>query len=433
MNRLTSEQSHDLVDTFLKLGLAEPERHRLLWRGAREALRWHVPDAANPADAVWAALIFLDGREVVAGGPDHLAEYLWDAYRMVDFDRGAERIARAYHAITRARLRDADNLGLDSPMASGQTTRSHELTVALDRQQGGINVSWWQGGHRLPLGALRVSPDDFRPGADLFGALFPVPDGSQAPHGAGGVLRSMDRPASPLASAVRLRVATPDPQLAALDWSTIAFDGTTLARAHTPWTIEVTPDAAHRSTRRLPRPPRILVLAQTQPQVMRQLRGALGLFSHRYTLPALLDGVTDAGQLRHRLDAMEPHLVVLTDPPTPECLGALHDAPPVAVCAVGAGAERARELVPHVGAVVCLPDLDAAVGWLRRVALDALDPVTAAHEVTERPPRVFTAFGQWHATADDREQRPAPYLVLDRIHQRQAVKGQVDQLFNKHS
>lgn len=435
---LTDALIADLVRLLLALRYTSPDRIELLLHALPPPIRGDVPHHAEPRLHLTAALQTLDAPE----RRPHLRA-------LIDAARHHASPELPAHGELRALLARLDHDAAPAERACalglignhhGVESTSTALTVCLDRVGAAITLRYIC--QRQTLGPYHFSTDALAAldvgDASLYDLLFPGA-GRDARGARLDPFAALDR--GPTATeAVRLRICTRDPALAALDWHTLADPDQRPTRLDPlPWTVEITSTPAPTHHLRLVGTPRVIVLSPDAERAT-ALRDVLHIrtgdrrFDPRVIAAPTTDGLRDAlGTLKRPL--------VLTADVDAATLDALADIlaacdadhRPAAVCLCAPPASPLTRLSPHTAALVRAPDIARAHDWLLAVVADGLDPVTAAHPADAPPLPVHAQFAQWSAERAAHEERPLPGLVLDRIHQRRAVKGQLETLVKHNS
>lgn len=428
--QLSATDKTAIVTHLLALGFDAPARLDLLWTDRLRALRPHIARHARPADQLAGEV---DALSTLTDGHALLMELLDNALRISSDALPAKALLAAL--ITRLDDRGGA-LGLTRRMGALEL-KSTELTVCLDRFGDHIRLGYRIGGQPVGPTANYPAAHAADPAINPFELLFPAIRGAGRPD---PLAAAGARPT--LATALRLRVATRDPQLEAIDWWAATAEGTRLVapKAPTPWTLEVTPDAHPTAQPRLARIPRVIVLSP-DPLNAADLRAVLHMHSTDHRLDNRVIAAPDMHRLRSISGTRKAPLLLVAglDADALDALVttlALCDADhrPAAVVLVKPPPDfRPTRLLAGTAAVACAPDIEAAHIWLLAVLVDGCDPVTAAHcdRLPAPPLAIFTTFAGWPPAESSREDLPLPALVLDRIHQRRAVAGQLETLIKR--
>lgn len=436
---MTADLRAELTRLLLALRYDTPDRCDLLF--ATEALRRHrphIPAATRPHDHI---------RHIVdaftdPGLPDapRLLVALLDAARRNAPDRPESARLRAL--ADQLDPRKQAPWGLTRTVQGQMVIRSTELTVQLDRitttDGPRIRVEYRVAGQpisQIPIAsypaAAAEAPDDDR----LVQLLFPA-------HPTTG------DPLDPLAAhtghptfgtSLRLRICTTDPALLRLPWWRLRRDDTPLTGGLTPWTIELSPTPRPTAHVELPRVPRVIVIAP-DPAWADPLRRMLHIHSTDHRFDNRVTALPSPERLPERLGVRRLPIVLAAglDAPALDRLRAVlagrdRDHRPAAVCIVDPPPDHPPgALLAGAAAEVHAPDRAAAHLWMQAALVDGCDPVTAAHcPRLDAPLPVFTAFARWTPGQASTEKLPLPALVLDRIHQRRAVQGQIEALIDR--
>lgn len=426
--QLSATDKTAIVTHLLALGFDAPARLDLLWTDRLRALRSYIAHHGRPADQLAAEI---EALATLTDGHALLMELLDNALRL-----SSDALpAKAQLAALITRLDDRGGaLGLVRRQG-GLELQSTELTVCLDRIGDHIRLSYRIGGQSAGPTANYPAAHAADPAINPFDLLFPEVRGAGRPDplAAAGARPTM-------ATALRLRVCTRDPQLEALDWWSARHDRLLVdPRGETPCTIEVTPDPHPTSHPRLARLPRMIVLSSDARRAD-ALRKVLHMHSGKHRLDHRVRDARTVDDIGQRLGTRKAP-VMLVEGLAPDELDALTalltaapvDHRPAAIILVQPPAGfRPGALLAGTAAVICADDIASAHQWLLAVVVDGCDPVTAAHCARLAAPLpVHATFARWGSGEICREETPLPALVLDRIHQRRAVAEQLKSLIKR--
>lgn len=420
----------DIVRLLLALGYTAPDKIELLLRALPPDIHGDVPHHPEARHHLTATLQTLDAPPRRA----HLVTLLDAALRHSAPERPEHPELRAL--LDRLEHTDANDrrrgLGLVRDH-HGCAVTSTALTVCLDRRGEHIWLSHHADGQSTPERRYPAAVIDTLDPAHLYDLLFPA-DGHGGPRL--DPLARLGR--GPTATHdLRLRICTADRALAALDWRALADPAARPPAAHAApiWTVEITPTRTPERHPRLVGVPRLIVLSP-DPARADALRDVLHIRTADHRFDSRVAHAPTVDAVRQVIGTLKEPIILAADvdAATLDALAAAlatcdHRHHPAAVClAAPPTAFALAALTGCASAIVCAPDIERAHGWLLAVVADGVDPVTAAHPPGEPALAIHTTFARWSADRAARQERPLPALILDRIHQRRTVKGQLESL-----